>query len=644
MNVIALPDRRMQDAKASLDALIERARGLQVFGPDVEFESAIWDLSAAKVLKPSSGKVSRLYFTRSTGRQNKSMDGRVALAPAFGGMLKSLVVLREFAGAVGADVHGSVLIAGRLLYESLADRNFDPARLNTDDFFAAAMALKGQPSYRYKIGGCLEVIANFVNEHALAKTRITFNNPHPRQNYNQRSDEESKKARASKMPSEEVIDAVIAMSDIVREKGDDADIIGAATIELLMCAPWRINEALMLTAKCVRRETATDPKTGREYEAYGFAYGGSKGADDNVKRVPPAMVEVAKRAFADIERITEPTRKIARWMEKHPGRAYLAKPYRLADPSTELTVNEVAIALGVSGRTAADLWMKHNDVPREKRHGLLRCVLADVEAAMLRLQPKLPPDMPQRLSDYLFLLPQHFLHRDNLVQHGVVTFLGEYQVGSFLRSSGGHKSVFERLGILDANGKPYEVTSKAFRHYLNTIAKDGELSELDIARWSGRKRLGQNAAYDHTDGRQLKKRVRQMLETEAMRGPMPSAVAKLPPVEREAFIKARVNSAHMTDIGACIQDWSLAPCPKHGSCAGCGDHLVVKGNPLHKARAERLLAEHESMLAQAKEEMDEGTYGASSWVAHNEKMVEGLRKTVAVHQDPAIADGTAVQV
>jgi hypothetical protein len=70
---------------------------------------------------------------------------------------------------------------------------------------------------------------------------------------------------------------------------------------------------------------------------------------------------------------------------------------------------------------------------------------------------------------------------------------------------------------------------------------------------------------------------------------------------------------------------------------------VIKGNPIHKARTERLLAEHESMLAQAKGEMDEGTIGASNWVAQNEKMIAGLKKTIAVHDNGEIADGTVVQ-
>ena len=49
------------------------------------------------------------------------------------------------------------------------------------------------------------------------------------------------------------------------------------------------------------------------------------------------------------------------------------------------------------------------------------------------------------------------------------------------------------------------------------------------------------------------------------------------------------------------------------------------------------------MLSVAKAEMADGTYGASDWVAHNEKIVAGLEKTLAVHADQSIDDGTAVQ-
>jgi hypothetical protein len=56
-----------------------------------------------------------------------------------------------------------------------------------------------------------------------------------------------------------------------------------------------------------------------------------------------------------------------------------------------------------------------------------------------------------------------------------------------------------------------------------------------------------------------------------------------------------------------------------------------------------LLEEHEFLLRAAEHEAQEGTYGASNYVAHNRRMVDGLERIIAVHDDPAIPDGTLVQ-
>jgi hypothetical protein len=622
--------------------LIEHARSLRVFGPGVDFEAPIWDLSEVKPARPSEAQTHRLFFTRIVERETRSMKGRIAFEPVFGGLIKTIITLRELGSPAGPSRYRKMLQASRHLYETLQDRGFDPTRLTSDHFeFACSAVVKTSAGNRYQIGQDLEEIAEFVNKHALAKTCIVFKSPHKLPRYGTKPDDDSRAKRASKMPSEDLIDAVIAMSVVVRTRGDDRDVLRAAIVELLMSAPWRINELLNLLKDCVRRQRLSGHTDATE--AFGFAYGGSKGADDAIKWIPSAMVEIAERAMDDIIRITRPARDIAIWMERHPGRAFLAEPFRLADPATQLATDDVSAALGLASKEAATYWLKANDVSVEKRDGRWWCSLADLEAAVLELQPRLPPGSPP-LSEHLLLVPAHYFRYDMASLHPIVMFVTDAQIHGFLSSCGKHKSIFERLDITDADGKPYVINSHAFRHYLNTIAKDGELPELDIARWSGRKNIEQNVAYDHTGGRQLAKRMRELHDTGAMRGPLADTIKKLPPAERGEFLKARINTVHTTDIGGCRQDFSLAPCPSHGACAGCGDHLVVKGNAVHKARAERLLAEHESMLAQAKSEVDEGTYGASDWVAHNEKLVAGLKKTIAVHDDPKIVDGTIVQV
>jgi hypothetical protein len=201
----------------------------------------------------------------------------------------------------------------------------------------------------------------------------------------------------------------------------------------------------------------------------------------------------------------------------------------------------------------------------------------------------------------------------------------------------------KRMDIRDAAGNAYAVRSHELRHFLNNAAQEGRLSQLDIARWSGRKQVGENSTYDHTGGIPLARSMRELLKTDAMRGPIADTFEKLPAVERQSFLKSRLSTVHMTDIGACVQDWSLAPCPNHGSCAGCGDHLVIKGDAKQRKRAEMLLKDYEPMVAAAENEVQEGTYGASNWVEHNRKLVDGLKRVIEVHDDASIPDGTPVQ-
>ena len=47
--------------------------------------------------------------------------------------------------------------------------------------------------------------------------------------------------------------------------------------------------------------------------------------------------------------------------------------------------------------------------------------------------------------------------------------------------------LFERLGLVDDDGETVRITPHQLRHYMTTLANEGNMSELDIARWAGRK-------------------------------------------------------------------------------------------------------------------------------------------------------------
>lgn len=160
MNVHFLPDRKLLDAESALARLTDRARSLNAFGPTVDFDAPIWDLSKVKQSRPSATQTHRLYFTRTVKRETRSMEGRTAFSPTYGNLIKSIIALREFASPAGPDRYKKILQASRHLYETLANRGFDPFRLTSDDFASACTAVaKTSRDNRYQIGQDIEEIA-----------------------------------------------------------------------------------------------------------------------------------------------------------------------------------------------------------------------------------------------------------------------------------------------------------------------------------------------------------------------------------------------------------------------------------------------------------------------------------------------------
>lgn len=644
MNVAVFPSRSKLDARERLQALVARAKKLQVFGPTVDFDAAMWDLTLVKVAVPTavSRRTGKIYFTTGDNGTAKGLEGRTPMAPAFAGLMKAIVVLDEIARPKTPMQHRAFLRASRPLHDALADRAYDPVELVSADFLNAArwFARTASANTAYSMGQKLGQITDLVNRYQLTKVRISYANPNPRPADELKLvDDEARSRAAEKMASDEEIDAIIEMSLRVREIGEDPDLVHAAAVELLLCGPWRINEALGLLADCERRDVGEDGEP-----RLGLAYRGSKGFEPSIKWIPSHMRPIAERALADIRRISEASRQVAKFMEDH-RRAWLPEPWRLADPKTLVTTEDLAAMIGLSSAVVALRWAKAKKIPLAERRGVQGFYqLGDIESALLKMQPRLPPGSPP-LSSYLFLIPLRFnSNRNELGRLCVVAFVTDGSVRDFLCGRLPGRSVFERLKICDAGGKPYSIRSHKIRHFLNTLAQEGRLSQLDIARWSGRKDMAQNAVYDHTGGMPLARTMREMLKTDAMQGPIAETFAALPVVDRDEFLKSRLSTAHLTEIGVCVQDWSLAPCPNHGACAGCGDHLVIKGDPKRRDAAKRLLEEHEHMLANAETEARDGAYGASNWVEHNRKLVEDLRRIVAVHEDGGIPDGTPIHV
>ncbi|TPG55488.1 hypothetical protein EAH89_14655 [Roseomonas nepalensis] len=616
-----------------------------VFPVPLNFDEPLWTL-------PFGGRASNtkkrigLYFTTHEGGHAKSMDRRIPLREPFASFLKAVVCLRQQRGAKFSSTHSIIIRAARYLYDALEARGAKLADLLPEDFIVACKEVKAreEPSSRYKTGQHLLELVGYISRFNLTKITIDFVNPFPRSGHgDSRIDPDSVERRDRNLPSEASLDALAQIANLVVEPGD---VLLMRCVELLVCGGWRINELLTVPADCEVFEPVVhngEPildAAGNPLQRYGIRYFAEKGGGPSVKWIPTAMVDVARRAVADITRITEPFRKVAVWNVANPGRAWLPDGWRGKALHTIVTAHDIPEMLDVvHGASLLKLWCGTSGSVRQG------VPLAVLERAMRKRMSWLnQPGEVQGVSKQLFLTCLNMFHSVRGEIPAIVLPVTNANVADFLTSRLTMRTVFDRFGFKEADGSLMNMRSHQFRHWLNTLAQQGGMGQMEIARWSGRKDVGQNAAYDHTSGFELAERARAHLAGGKLVGPIARVHDRLPLADRKAFRDSQLATAHTTDLGMCTNDWSLAPCMEHGSCAACPQHLLVKGDAVRRARAEVLLEEHEFLLAGAEAEAGEETYGANNFVAHHKRMRDALRSALEVHGDNAVEDGTLVQI
>jgi len=216
----------------------------------------------------------------------------------------------------------------------------------------------------------------------------------------------------------------------------------------------------------------------------------------------------------------------------------------------------------------------------------------------------------------------------------------------WLSGTTGKLSVFERYGFVEEDGTDIQQTSHCFRHWINDIAHRKGLSTLDIAHWSGRD-PSQNKYYDHQTPEQFQEQLLELTAKSDGMGPLFQAAENLShnaPISKAEFMSLQIGSAHQTDFGACIHDYTLLPCQKFGNCFDCAENLFVKGDPKHKKTISERYGRTDMQLAAAKAAMEDSEYGADLWVKDHLREQTRLFAMLAIHDNVVIPDGTVVNM
>jgi hypothetical protein len=115
---------------------------------------------------------------------------------------------------------------------------------------------------------------------------------------------------------------------------------------------------------------------------------------------------------------------------------------------------------------------------------------------------------------------------------------------------------------------------------------------------------------------------------------------ELPRSKRDVFLEAEIQAVHVTAFGLCLHDFAVTPCPYHLNCVrGCADYLRTKGSSSERHHLVQIQRGTERALAGA---TARGAV-AKAWIAHCEETLDGVRKALAVDEDPTLAAGGLVR-
>ena len=650
-----IPSQRERNARHRLQELINEARSdCAAYGVDLEWDRPDWDITAhVPEMRGKSAKRSVLYFTTHENGTAKSIAGRVPMVEPFASFMKAVIRLIQDARPQSAVAPNKIINASRDLYEILADRGHDPVQLVSGDFDEAVQMIRArtEETTAYRLGRSLETIASWIDKRGISKVTLSWKSPIPRVAHDRTRFAKDNDKHASRMPTDELLEALPLLASRVKKAADPRDVIRMSCVKLLHCGPWRIGEVLTIAADCEVEQDKIDARGevvvddgGQPVKRYGIRYRMEKSGQDDIKWMPTAMVDVARAAIAEIREATESAREVARWMEANPGRAKLAGPDH--GNRQVYTSVEVAELFGMEGHKAGNQWLRNRDI--QAKDGTFAATRGELEQALIdEMIERMPNPAVRPWSDYLFLVFNNLYHVGRATNPSSLALTKDQHISDFLcgRGEGSNRVVsgFERYVVHDASGEPHRMNSHMLRHWLNTLAQMGGVDQAVIARWSGRADIGQNAEYDHVSGTQLAEISRKLMADDKMMGHLADLHRQLEPADREQFRETVIVTAHVTEIGLCLNDWTTSPCPEFGSCAACTECAVTKGDVDSIARTRKLRDDTQWMIEQTLAEIDDGTVDASNHLKGQQDMLAGCDRILAIHADASIADGTLVQ-
>lgn len=657
--------------RENINNLIEFARKkLSPTQPDIIFDQDYWP---SKNLQPNTSHGNFIYFARiefrATTEKHKSntpkrnpapVSSLMSLAEPLKSTVKALILQEDIpkrTSSLTTSLDAYKIIENELRKQSaiICLSLVTPHTLNC----CCNYAIENYSHDRaYSIGKKLESIYKRLTELNLILAPTIWKSiiAPPKSNDSIRVGPDFNKARADKLPSPE---ALHALAEIFNSPDiTPAETVATSCSVLLLCAPGRISEVFQLSIHAID-STWIDPDTGEL--GTGLRWLPKKGGKPTIKTIIPSMRDIAIRAVNYLLYLSSPARKIALWYEENPKSVYLPKEIEHLRSKTLLTTHEAkSIVYGgdCSKSTGSELirirtWLRNRNIsPRRKPDEAKRYYcFKTIEREILEMLPDGFPimnsDSKMKYSEALCIARPFEINNTKIVTPIQCAFtpVTYEKFSKFLKSQNRSRSIFQQRGYVDKNGKYLELKSHMFRHYLNTLIRgSGSLSEEDIARWSGRKSINQNAPYNHQSDRDVISKLPNALGHSKPKEEIFESISDRVFIRRSEFSSLDIVTAHTTEFGYCSHDYSQEPCQNFGDCTNCPDQFCIKGDLKAEENLTTLVDELTYLQNKAKDAITAETLGATEWFTHHTVTLSRAAELLSLMKNPEIPNGSVIKL
>jgi hypothetical protein len=643
-NIIRFKPCATLEAEKNLRRFIDLCRDeLIVFGADLAFHENVWDISDFVHVKGKAGRRRLVFSIMPPGRRDQGVafeEPYLSFAKAY--MRHEFAIRGKWFIEVGIN-------ALRVLYRAMADQGgaLTPTDIRGETLNRAAQMLDGLGHHRAnELALELEKLAAFLVGNFLVTAPLEWKSPikKPGMSYAARVGKDFDALRARRLPSPE---ALAALAHIFRTATKPGDVLVSSIMAILCAAPSRVGEVFLLSADC---EVVQNDSKGTA--VYGLRWYPEKGAPPQTKPIITSMVDVVREALNKIRALTKPARTVSAWYERHPTELYLPASLEYLRDKETLNTEELAQVVFATSTTQGGIanWVYRQQIKRRTPRRVRMAAdfaFADVEAAVIKLLPRGFPFVSQEIglkySDALLCHLRGLRNSTTATFRGAVELIGINDVLRLISAPKDKVSIFERFGYVEQDGSPIRVRTHQLRHYLNTLAQAGGLSQLDVAVWSGRANIHQNGVYDHVSDRDALKILDDHTRDDRHIPATLAARRKAVLIKRDEFERLRVKTAHTTEFGFCVHDFAMLPCQLHMDCLNCDEHLCLKGDKVRNENLRQWRDETKALLTHSQAAESDGIEGADRWTQHQTRTLARVEQIIEVYEDQTVPNGAVIQ-